>query len=72
VSEENLEENPPLDVNRLFFTILKQFGPFECSAEEFTENYISDFEEEVVSINFSDDLESVVIALVGATDNDVN
>lgn len=69
---EESNEAAPLDVNRIFMAILKQFGPFECSAEEFTSNYIADFEEEQVFINFSDDLESITIGLASELPDDIN
>lgn len=52
-----------VDLNRLLVTIIKQFGPFVCSGDEFINNYMDDYGEVGIAINFSEDGESICISL---------
>lgn len=52
-----------LDANRLIYAILKVFGPFVSSAEEFIDAYAEEFESAGVAINYTDDQETIMISL---------
>lgn len=52
-----------VDLNRLLVTIIRQFGPFECSADELVSNYIEDYEDVGISIDFSEDGQNITISL---------
>lgn len=60
-----------VDLNRLLVTVIKQFGPFTCSADEFVSNYMEDFDGYGIGINFIDDGESIVISLEEAEDGEL-